>query len=370
MRMIEDNVSTCPHCGASVPYIQENPVDLPAGTLLRERFIIGRSIGHGGYGITYIAYDRHLTARRAIKEYFPKDGKRGKNLHPIPPEGREADVARTREHFLQEARMMTAARDSHVRNVVQVFDQFDENNTSYILMEYLDGMTIDDYINRVTHGDMPWKEAVGYACEALRALQDLHDAHMIHRDISANNIFLRQDKTICLIDFGSAEFLDTALQSPGKLWPSSKRYYTPREQRERRPQGAYTDVYAMAVVLYKMLVGYFPAVARVSDFRPVDEMAPAKAIPPAIAETLKDALRENERERIQTADEMRMRLEKAAGFGTKRMNPKLRQLLATAGTTTAAIFVVLGLGAATGGIRRIEPRIPQQAATAEPSFTP
>lgn len=308
MSQLKTETSVCPFCKSSLPYIPTHLEDLLPGSRLSEgRFIVGRALGHGGYGITYIAYDTKMLVRRTIKEYFPRGAVRDKNLVPVYPESEEANVDRTRKHFLHEARMMIKASEGHIPGIVQGIDTFSENGTSYILMEYLEGYTLDDHMQKV--GPFPWKTAVHYVAEALEALQKLHEKNILHRDISCNNIFLCSDNTIRLIDFGSAEPLDQASTDPGSLWRSRKPAYTPREQAENRAQGAYSDIYAMGVVLFKMITG---GVDRQLNGKTLPSLRNIvrndQSIPPALDAILKTATAEEPEKRFQSAAEFRNKL--------------------------------------------------------------
>ena len=132
MKQLEKVTPVCPYCKSRVPYVPLHQEDLQPGTHLGEdgRFIIGRALGHGGYGITYIAYDTKMDVRRTIKEYFPKGAVRDYNLVPVYPESEAANVERTRAHFLHEARMMIRASEGHIPGIVQGIDQLQESGTS------------------------------------------------------------------------------------------------------------------------------------------------------------------------------------------------------------------------------------------------
>lgn len=309
MNQLQAPAEVCPHCKSKIPYIPLHKEDLQPGTRLNDgRFVIGRALGHGGYGITYIAYDTKMLVRRTIKEYFPKGAHRNDQLVPVYPESEEANVSRTREHFLHEARMMIRASESHIPGVVQGIDTFKENGTSYILMEYLEGYTLDDYMHQVLYGPFKWDAAVRYVVEALDALQKLHEKNILHRDISCNNIFLCKDNSIRLIDFGSAEPLDKAQTDPGSLWKSRKPAYTPREQAENRKQGAYSDVYAMGVVLFKMITGNVDRNLNGKMLPSVRAVSNNQEIPQALDHILMEATVEDPEKRIQTAEEFRRKL--------------------------------------------------------------
>ena len=163
----------CPHCGAQVPCPPNAPDALQPGYVLNNRFLIGRAIGRGGYGITYIAYDRRLLVVRCIKEYFPKGYRRNPDMSPLVPPDREADFRLHANRFLQEARIMSAMTEKKVDNVVAVMDQLDLNGTTYILMEYLDGCSMDQWLGYQQRA-LGWREAKATMMTVLKADRKAH----------------------------------------------------------------------------------------------------------------------------------------------------------------------------------------------------
>ena len=344
MTQLQTKVPVCPHCKSKIPYMPTHQEDLKPGSRLDNgRFIVGRALGHGGYGITYIAYDTKMLVKRTIKEYYPKGAVRNEQNELVYPQSEEAHISRTREHFLHEARMMIRASESHVPGVVQGIDTFNENGTSYILMEYLEGRTLDDHMHQVLYGPFPWQEAVRYTAEALASLQKLHEKNILHRDISCNNIFLCNDNTVRLIDFGSAEPLDKAQTNPGSLWRSRKPAYTPREQAENRKQGTYSDVYAMAVALFKMISGKTDPNLNGRPLPSVRTAANNQEIPAALDHILAEATAEDPEKRIRTAEEFRRKLlpligEKDRKKGRGSLIAILAALVALLGVAVFAII--------------------------------
>ena len=314
MSEVNAQESVCPHCHHAIPYYPTDRRDLKPGTRLHDdRFEVGRALGHGGFGITYIAYDWHLHAIRTIKEYYPTGCERGMDNHLIVTPEMEETVRKNRMNFLHEARMMSRASDAHIKHVVSIFDQFDENGTSYILMEYLDGKTIDDYMRDVINRPFKWQEAVPLAIEILSALHELHRNNLLHRDISCNNIFILGGKETCLIDFGSAELLDDAQNHPEKLKSSKKPAYTPLEQINRQKQGAYSDVYAMAVVLFKMIAGNVDKNLNGQMLPSLRTVVNDPTIPVELDRILMKATDPDPAKRTQSAAEMAQRLRRLVG---------------------------------------------------------
>ena len=228
MEPVRPGTTVCPRCGAQIPCKPNSANSLQPGYELG-RFVIGREIGRGGFGITYIAFDKRLETVRCIKEYFPGGCKRREDMSPDYQEGEEARFRQFSERFLKEARIMSAMSDRNVPNVVQVFDQLDLNGTTYIIMEYLNGCTLDQHITRRKQG-LDWTEAKRVMEAVLETVGEIHKQGYLHRDLSLNNIFRLKDGSIRVIDFGSAELLSDALSGSENIWPSSKPYYSPPEQ--------------------------------------------------------------------------------------------------------------------------------------------
>lgn len=246
----------CPHCGFSVEDQQAESYCLSLGTELVGRYIIGGVLGLGGFGITYRVWDKKLETVVAVKEYFPSGMvnrlPRRTNVM-LAASRREKEVQYGKSRFLEEARNL--ARFNTHSNIVNVFDYFEANNTAYIVMEYLDGKTLSKTVQDQGQS-LPVDSCLsiaGKVCEALRAL---HEANILHRDVSPDNIFICRNGTVKLIDFGAARFAET---QDARLTIVVKPGFAPPEQYERiNRQGPWTDIYALGATLYYMLTGQRP----------------------------------------------------------------------------------------------------------------
>ena len=256
MREIESE-EICPYCGYD--HSKENgPKMLEEGTLLHGgRYQIGAVIGSGGFGITYAAWDLVLNRPAAIKEYFPEDlcSRDAEKDYLVHPDAKYKDlymIGLTR--FTREARILATLRD--VKNVVPVLEWFEDNDTAYIVMDYIRGMTLDEYVR---------KNAVDPQ-NLIRILRDLvdslilvHEQGILHRDISPSNIMIREDDTPVLIDFGAASSEERRAEGKDRT-AIYNRSFSPAEQRdEAGVQGPWTDVYALSATLYAMICGEPPA---------------------------------------------------------------------------------------------------------------
>lgn len=282
----------CPHCGYNGA-AETKPYALRPGTILRGRYLVGKVLGQGGFGITYIGMDLQLQRKLAIKEYYPSSyACRQDNLGTVHWYSKEvAQEARIsgREMFLKEARKMSQV--SHIPEVVQVYDMFQENDTAYICMDFIDGITL---MNRLkADGPMSWEEAKQIFLPAMTVLEQVHKAGLVHRDISPDNIMIQRDGSIRILDLGAAK--DLNVNSGLSSMQVAKSGFSPPEQyMQRGNSGSWTDVYAMAATMYYALTGKLPLPA-------MDRMNPEgdnldwnllqlQALPKAVRKALQHAM--------------------------------------------------------------------------------
>ncbi len=256
MKEYEGDFEVCPYCG----YIQDTPpkevYHIVPGTMLRNQYIVGKVLGFGGFGTTYIGFDNQLQKRVAIKEYFPSE------FATRMPNETEVRVfaGEKKEQFLKgmkksldEAQRL--AKFTQTPGIAQIYDFFEENNTAYIVMELLEGETLKARLKRV--GKMSVEEALPIVLAVLDALKAAHAQNVIHRDISPDNIYLLNTGEVKLIDFGAARQVTTTHSK--SLTVLLKQGYAPVEQYQSDGnQGPWTDVYALAATFYKMITGKKP----------------------------------------------------------------------------------------------------------------
>ena len=246
----------CPYCGFDLAdNVKKYPVALRAGTILNNRYIVGRVLGQGGFGITYLAWDEKLAARVAVKEYMPNDiSARVGTTVSVAMESRAEDFTYGEERFQEEARIL--AKFMGQPNIAGVTDYFDENGTSYFVMDYIEGISFKTYIEGAG-GKVSVEEALDVMIPVLRALTAVHAEGFIHRDVTPDNIYITKDGNVKLLDFGSARY--SIGDKSKSLDVILKVGYAPKEQYIRRGrQGPYTDVYSCAACLYAAITGYLP----------------------------------------------------------------------------------------------------------------
>ena len=330
---------------------------LKPGVILKERYKIEEVIGAGGFGITYRAWDPLLQSYVAIKEYYPsgiatRSADSSKVCVPVGQEQREYHRGRIR--FLKEAQ--DVARFQSEPNIVSIYDYLEENDTAYMVMEYLHGCTLKQYIRE--HGGRLDTDHILHIClSVLDALAVVHKAGMIHRDISPDNIFICEDLTVKLIDFGAAKqvYLDGEQTMSVVLKPG---YAPPEQYAKKDKQGPWTDIYALGATLYFAATGEKPeeSFGRVLEdtIKPVCEVNPE--IPRAMSQVIMRAMSVKIEDRYQTVEAMREAL--LAGEGqnaqmepyvipasriSKRDLPKKRGFLIGVAFCIVIMLVVTGI---------------------------
>ena len=230
---------------------------LKSGKILNNRYVIEKVLGEGGFGITYKGIDKLLAVEVAVKEYFPQGFVTRNNVYSeeiTTTQMKYEDLfQKGKERFLSEARVL--AKFNKESGIVSVTDFFEENNTAYIVMEYLDGITLKDYIEN--NGLLSMDDMLGLMSPLMEALDAVHKEGLIHRDISPDNIMLLSNGGIKLMDFGAARTYTEFGQK--SLSIMLKHGYAPEEQyRTHGVQGPWTDIYALSATIYKCITGQTP----------------------------------------------------------------------------------------------------------------
>ena len=246
--------------------MEENLHCLRKGTRLIGRYTIECVLGQGGFGITYLGIDELHEKKVAIKEFFPQ-GIVTRNIEyqdtvTVTFVGEKENYEKGKERFLKEARTM--AKFSKDKGIVKALDFFEINNTAYIVMEYLEGVTLKQYLRE--NERIAAEDLVELLVPLIEALDEIHSQGLIHRDISPDNIMVLPDGRIKLMDFGAArdytEFGEKSLSivlKPG--------YAPPEQYQTHGVQGPWTDIYALCATMYKCITGENPpdAIDRLVD---------------------------------------------------------------------------------------------------------
>lgn len=261
----------CPNCGYPRTVKNESH-QLPVGTMLRERYQIGRVLGQGGFGITYLGWDTLLESKVAIKEFYPGSMVNRDSSVNHAVSCNTAVMAghyhATLERFLREAKALAKFRS--IPEIVDIQDFFEENNTAYIVMEYVQGMNLAAYVQK-NGGKIPVDETFRILRPVMEALATVHKAGLVHRDISPDNIMLHPMGGAKLLDFGAVRSVENAAVDK-ELTQSTeailKHGFAPIEQYNSKGSlGPWTDEYAMCATVYYCLTGCIPenAPARVAE---------------------------------------------------------------------------------------------------------
>jgi serine/threonine protein kinase len=301
--------STCPRCGYQQGASPISAHHLPPGTILENKYLLGKVLGQGGFGITYIAWDQKLDMKLAIKEYFPQ------GMAARTPGSIEIDKGSGEnkeqltfglQKFLNEAK--TLARFHEHPNIVTVRDYFEANGTAYLVMNYHEGITLQNYLVSIG-GKIPVDQALSIFMPVLDALKEVHVAGILHRDISPDNLLIDKNGRVILIDFGAAR---QAMGEKSKsLSVIMKAGYSPPEQYQSRgKQGPWTDIYAVAASFYRAITGIAPAEAfdRVMEDNLDKPIGFGINIDIKIEETLLKALAVKAEVRYQTVEEFQKAL--------------------------------------------------------------
>ena len=265
MHELEAGQKFCPECGRPYGSVNTESFALKPGTILDGKYLVGEMLGQGGFGITYIGFDLLLEQKVAIKEYFPM------STGMVSRENRSMVVWSTAmmgktgtqkgfDSFLKEARKM--AKLGGIPGVVGVKSVFIQNETAYIVMDFIEGETLLKKLQR--EGPMPFDTCLSLLTPIIQALAEVHEHGIIHRDISPDNIMVRPDGRLILLDLGAAKDLDIQGKD-GNVQSSqmvAKQGFSPIEQYQRNANiGPWTDVYAMAATIYYCCTGILPPTA-------------------------------------------------------------------------------------------------------------
>lgn len=318
MREIE-NGCICNDC-LRMGGTEVSPHHLRPGQVLNGKYLVGNCIGEGGFGITYIGRDLILDIKVAIKEFFPNGYVNRNNAvtqEVSATTQEQKDFFRKGKiRFLEEAKNIAKFIDEP--GVVGVREFFETNGTAYIIMEYLDGVNLSRYVRQ--HGKMPANKVFELMLPVMKSLQRIHEAGIIHRDISPDNIMFMRNGTLKLMDFGSARYFANEEKEMSVML---KQGYAPEEQyRKNGHQGPWTDVYGLCATMYRCITGVVPidALDRMHEDKLKKPSQIDIDISPALEAVLMYGLAVRQESRYKDMQELRYGVQKAmiySGVATK-----------------------------------------------------
>lgn len=312
---------------------------LGRNTILNGRYLVGRCLGEGGFGISYVGYDLMLSIKVAIKEYFPFGAANRSNALQVYPVAGGVDSAfeRGKQRFLNEAEVLSAVLD--IPSVVKIRDFFEENGTAYIVMEYLEGMDLRAFSK--SRGKVGFDELYGMFRPLLEDIEKLHQKGVIHRDISPSNIILQPSGELRILDFGAARQQDKPIADDDFLL--LKAHYAPPEQfATKEQQGPWTDIYALCATIYSLVTADTPEASmdRVHDDKLIKPRKLGADINPAAEEVLLRGMAVEKSRRIGDIKELLHHFDRAAQG--KRIYPSgAKKWIVTAVTAAAAILLLV-----------------------------
>lgn len=252
----QTDAEVCPFCGYAPGKAASDPALLAPGSILLGKYVVGRIIGKGGFGSTYLAYDVTADKTVAVKEYFPYSiaVRTAGSLSVTVSNDEDVQAFKIgAEKFYDEAKLISQFNGSP--NIVSVYELFYENNTVYFAMEYIRGCTLKEYIR--DHGMLSASQAMYVALGVSNALAEAHKANVLHRDISPDNIIICRDGNVKLIDFGAARQM--ASEQSQSFSVILKPGFAPIEQYRRKGnQGPWTDIYSLGATIYFAITGDIP----------------------------------------------------------------------------------------------------------------
>ena len=296
--------TVCPECGRAYGSANAETFALKPGTILEGKYLVGEMLGQGGFGITYIGFDLLLEQKVAIKEYYPMStGMVSRDGHSTVVWS-SAMMGKTGtqkgfDSFLKEARKM--AKLGGIPGVVGVKSVFIQNETAYIVMDFIEGETLLKKLQK--NGPMDFDSCVKLMTPIMQALAEVHEHGIIHRDISPDNIMVRPDGKLILLDLGAAKDLDIQ-GNDGSVQSSqmvAKHGFSPIEQYSKSGKvGPWTDIYAMAATIYYCCTGILPPPA--TDRTIDDTLACQPRLTQAQFDILADCMRMRPQDRPQSMD--------------------------------------------------------------------
>lgn len=282
----DKHTAVCPNCGYDSSYVNTSSSVLPPFTLLNHRYLLGHVLGQGGFGITYIALDTFKDVVCCVKEYMPSEYSERNTDGSLSPNSSEnaAVFEHGKESFLSEAKSLFKLESNP--NVVTITDFFSENNTGYLVMDYLDGMNLKRFVMKC--GNKIWlQNAKTILTIVAKTLETVHSLGILHRDISPENIFITNSGQVILIDFGaSRSYLNQ--QSEGMSVLLKPGFAPPEQYNYNGNQGPWTDIYSLAATFYTIVSGeqLIPADYRLRE----DTQKPLKELDCDVSDALSDVI--------------------------------------------------------------------------------
>lgn len=256
MNQIDDNAMSCPHCGFNESTYKQESYYLTPGNIVGGKYIVGKVMKYGGHTVSYIGMDAELNRKVIIKEYLPSDfstRSEGENEITIYSGDAQTQFENGLTSFLNEANIMQGLGEPE--GIAAVYDCLAENDTGYVISEYVQGQSLQDILS--SRKKYSVNEAKTIIVKLLKGLSKVHAQNIIHCDISPETIMIDDSGEVKLVDFGATRYVTTS--NSKSLAIILKQGYAAEEQyRSNGRRGPWTDVYAVAAVMYRMITGVNP----------------------------------------------------------------------------------------------------------------
>lgn len=344
---VKGKYEVCPMCGYAEGTPPEQPHYLMPGTILGNHFLVGTAIGAGGFGITYRCFDITLGVAVAVKEFYPAglvNRAPGETAVGLLSGDKKEKYQEQLSRFLMEAQSI--AQFGKAKDIVNVYDFFEENNTAYIIMEYIDGVLMKDYLEK--QGRLDTDVALNIIAPVIDAVKKIHAKGIIHRDISPDNVFISGEDSIKVFDFGAAQLNDSSAGMAAEK-VIKVGYSAPEQYRDNSKQGYFTDIYSVGAILYQMLTGIKPTESTEREFKD-DLKSPAELgvrIEPNIDRAVMEAMAVKPELRFQSIQQFEDALQskRIAEYPKVKLKKRKRR---RAWIISSAAALVLGIGVLIG----------------------
>ena len=312
MKEIDEHTFLCPHCGFDNEHIDGPEYAMKLGTILHEQYLIGTVLGQGGFGITYVGYDISLELKVCIKEYYPmgqvsRSSEISNTVNWNRTQITQEQWENSCRNFIKEAQRVE--RIFTLPGIVRIRNTFFENDSAYIVMDYIDGITLKDKLKQ--SGPMTFEECRKLFVPLMKSLEDLHRQNVIHRDISPDNIMVAENGRLWLLDLDASKAIEDLQEGMSKL--VMKKGFSPPEQYSTGVEiGPWTDVYALTATMYYCITGKLmpDALDRMMKSREIPfDNGYGKELTPEMRDIFERGMDVRRESRIQTVSELREKLE-------------------------------------------------------------
>lgn len=324
MNPIDENTEVCPNCGYRVdaPHL---PSYLKPGITLNDRYILGKLMSYNGESAVYIAFDTITETKVTIKEYMPDSlcsRERGSSVVKVNPNFM-AQYKTLLSEFVELNKVLSKMRT--LNHINAAIDMFGDNNTAYVVFSYLDGMTLGEYL-KASGGMLTWEEVKKLFPPIFTTISLVHNAGLVHRGISPENIIITDKGELKLTGFCIADARTANTELVPEVYNG---YAAPEQYSSNNWQGTWTDVYGISALLYRILTGVTPtdAMSRKSNDELVEPAKINPSIPKSVSRVIMNGMYMNGELRIQTITELVTQLFEQPEYGSVRLSSSSTQTI-------------------------------------------